>query len=61
MEWVVALIVLGCFGVGKYYQYYTDKVDAPAEQLAEAVLKKNNIDTDFSADKKKSKETDKKD
>jgi hypothetical protein len=61
MEWIVALIVLGCFGVGGYYQYYTDTVDAPAEQLAEAVLKQNNIDTDFSADKKKSKEIDKKD
>ncbi len=53
MEWMIALVILACFGVGKYYQNYSEQVDAPAEQAAEMVLKKYNIDEDFSAGKKK--------
>ncbi len=53
MEWIAALAVLICVGIGSYYEHYTDKVDSPAEQVAETVLEKYEIRKDFSAEKKK--------
>lgn len=53
MEWMAAAIVLICFGIGAYFEKFTDKVDAPAEQIAETVLEKYDIKKDFSANKKK--------
>lgn len=52
MEFVTFLIIAACFAVGAYYQAFSDKIDAPAEQVAEQVLQKYNIETDFSKDKK---------
>lgn len=53
MEWVAAIIIFVCVGVGTYYQDCTDKIDAPVEQIAEEILDTYQIHTDFSAAKKK--------
>ncbi len=53
MEWLAALVVLVCFGVGTYYQNYSDKIDSTAEEIAEEVLETQDIKKDFSANKKK--------
>lgn len=38
--------------VGCYFMFRSNEVDAPAEQVAEAILKAEGIDVDFSAAKK---------
>ena len=54
MTLISALIIVSCFAVGGYFQFFTDKIDAPAEQAAESVLLgEENIAVDFSAAKKK--------
>lgn len=55
MGWIATAIILACFGVGSYFEYFSDKIDAPAEQVAESVLEKENIKYDFSAKKKEAK------
>lgn len=52
-EPITLAIVAVCFVVGGYFALRSKQVDAPAEQAAEAVLKTQGIDIDFSADKKK--------
>lgn len=52
VEWVIVVVIAACFGVGLYYQATSDKVDAPAEQVAEAILDSQGIEVDFSRDKK---------
>ena len=52
VEWVVIAVIAVCFGVGLYYKAASKEVDAPAEQVAEAILDSQGIEVDFSADKK---------
>jgi len=61
MEWLTTLIILGCFAVGAYYQYFSEKIDSTPEQVAESILEKYNIKEDFSAEKKKKLADEKKD
>ncbi len=53
MSLLAGIIIFVCLGVGGYYQFFTNEIDAPAEQIAEEMLEKYNIDEDFSADKKR--------
>jgi len=49
-----ALIIIACFMVGGYYQFFSDKIDSAPEQVAENILlTEQNIKVDFSAGKKK--------
>lgn len=53
MTLLSALIIVVCFAVGGYFQFFSDKIDAPAEQVAESVLlTQGNIEVDFSNAKK---------
>lgn len=53
MATIIALVaIVGAFGVGMYYQYFTKQIDSPVEQAAEEVLDDYGIDIDFSEDKK---------
>ncbi len=45
---IVLAIIVGCFVVGTLAVTITKKNDSPAEQAAEAVLKSQGIDIDFS-------------
>ncbi len=49
---LIIAVVVGCFAVGSLYMAFSKKVDAPVEQAAEAVLRAEGIDVDFSAGKK---------
>ena len=54
MTLLSALIIVACFAIGGYFEFFTDKIDAPGEQAAESVLLgEENIAVDFSAAKKK--------
>lgn len=54
MTLLSALIIVACFAIGGYFEFFTDKIDAPAEQVAESVLlTQGNIEVDFSNAKKK--------
>lgn len=54
MTIISAVLILACFAVGGYFKFFSDKIDAPVEQVVEFVLlSEENIDVDFSADKKK--------
>lgn len=54
MTLLSALIIVVCFAVGSYFQFFSNTIDAPAEQVAENVLlTEENISVDFSAAKKK--------
>ncbi len=46
-------LIAAAFGVGIFFEKFTDKIDHPAEQVAEEVLEEYGIDVDFSEDKKK--------
>jgi hypothetical protein len=50
---LTSLVIVVCFTIGGYFQFFSDKIDAPAEQMAEEVLAKEGIVEDFSSDKKK--------
>lgn len=53
MTVISAILVLACFAVGGYFKFFSEKIDAPAEQAVEYILlSQENIDVDFSADKK---------
>ena len=40
-------------GVGLYYKFKSDEIDAPLEQVAEKILKETlDVEVDFSSDKK---------
>jgi type II secretory pathway pseudopilin PulG len=55
---LVVLVVLGIVsvGTGLYFKYKSNKIDAPAEQLAEKTLKELfDMDVDFSDEKKAGK------
>lgn len=58
--WIPIIIVVACMGIGLFYQYGTQDVDSPVEQLAEVILDSKGIDIDFSKDKKALSEQDKK-
>jgi hypothetical protein len=47
------IIVAACLLVGGYYAIKSKVIDSPAEQTAEALLRTEGIDVDFSAEKKK--------
>ena len=53
---ISALLIAGCFAVGMFFKYYSKIIDSPIEQIAEAVLKQQGIDVDFSEDKKNTNE-----
>lgn len=42
--------------IGCYYMLKSGKIDAPAEQVAEAILKIEGVDIDFSHDKKQTRD-----
>ena len=48
----IVLLVVGLVG-GLAAHYISGKIDSPAEQAAEALLKTKGVDVDFSADAKK--------
>ena len=53
MTLLSALIIVVCFAVGSYFQFFSNTIDAPAEQVAESVLlTQGNIEVDFSNAKK---------
>ena len=53
MTLISALIIAVCFAVGSYFQFFSNTIDAPAEQVAESVLlTQGNIEVDFSNAKK---------
>lgn len=53
MEILATAVILLCFGVGAYYQFFSEKIDSMPEQVAEKVLEKYDIEYDFSLQKKK--------
>lgn len=54
MTVISAILILACFAVGGYFKFFSDKIDAPAEQAVEYILlTQEDIDVDFSAGKKK--------
>lgn len=54
MTIVSAIIIFICFAAGGYFKFFSEKIDSPIEQTAEYVLlTEENINIDFSADKKK--------
>jgi hypothetical protein len=48
----ILLVIVACLSIGGLYAAYSKKIDAPAEQIAEAILKTQGIDIDFSEGKK---------
>lgn len=46
-------LIAGAFGIGIYFEKFTNHVDHPVEQAAEDILDDYGIDIDFSEDKKK--------
>lgn len=50
---ISAGIIAGSIIIGLFFQLYSSAIDSPVEQAAEAVLKGNGIDVDFSENKKK--------
>ncbi len=53
----IELIVIAiCLGVGLFFEFKTDSVDSPGEQIAERILSSEGIDVDFSAGKKAAKD-----
>lgn len=56
MTVISAILILACFAVGGYFKFFSDEIDSPGEQVVEYVLlAEENIDVDFSANKKKKK------
>lgn len=49
---ITLVIIVACFAVGGLYAAFSKKVDEPLEQAAEAVLRTQGIDIDFSVCKK---------
>lgn len=49
-------LIIVCISVGGYYALRSKVIDSPAEQTAEAILRVEGIDVDFSAEKKKEQE-----
>lgn len=47
-----AIIIAVCLGVGFFFQYKTNDIDALGEQVAEAVLNAEGVAIDFSSEKK---------
>lgn len=48
----VLIVVAVCFAVGGFFALKSDTIDSPPEQAAEAVLKTQGIEVDFSSKKK---------
>ncbi len=56
VEPVILFTIIVCLGVGGYFALRTKLIDHPIEQGAEAVLKAEGIDIDFSKQKKEALE-----
>lgn len=52
-EPITLAVIVICLAIGGYYALRSDIIDSPAEQTAEAILRREGVDVDFSADKKK--------
>jgi hypothetical protein len=52
-EPITLIIIVACLCVGGYFALRSQIIDSPAEQTAEAILRREGIDVDFSAEKKK--------
>ena len=50
------IIIAICICIGGYFALRSQVLDSPAEQTAEAVLRTEGIDVDFSANKKKERD-----
>ncbi len=53
VEPITLIIIITCLCVGGYFALRSKVIDSPVEQGAEAILKAEGIDIDFSAEKKK--------
>ena len=61
MTLLSALIIVVCFAVGGYFQFFSKEIDSPVEQVVEKILAEEKINIDFSADKKNKNVNEKKD
>ena len=52
VEPLTLVIIVICICVGGYFALQSKVIDSPEEQTAEAILRAEGIDVDFSAEKK---------